>query len=166
MDRTDSFVSEAAGHFKDMLEASNDQPFEISLRCDPQIDIHIKRIMMSSKGRCQGTGCLISQDRCLNLQKSPVFQKMTNRAQQYGSHQDDLSAFLIGNQIKITLAITQLGICQAMPLFRQFSQRLSQKSIAFHLQRTFTAVGSKHGSGKTKEITDIYNFMKKIILLF
>ena len=50
----DAFVAEAAVDLEDLLEAAHDEPLQVELRCDPQVEVHVQGIVVGDEGPGRG----------------------------------------------------------------------------------------------------------------
>ena len=65
--RADAFVAEVAVDLVDALQAAHDQPLQVQFGCDPQIQVHVERVVVGDKGTCHGAARQRLHHRSLNF---------------------------------------------------------------------------------------------------
>ena len=118
-----AFVAEVASDFKNALKTADDQLFEIQLRSNAQIQVHIQRVMMRDKRFGIGAAHNRMQHRRFDFQKVVSFKITADGRGDFTTLFVDFTAFVVHDKINVTLTITSLNVRQAVEFFRQRLQR-------------------------------------------
>ena len=116
-----ALVAENAPDLKDAVEAADDEALQIELEGDSEVELHVKRVMVSPKGTRRGTAGHGLQHRRFDLDEAPAAQEGPRFIDHAASGQKDLHHLGIGDQIEIALPIAQLDVAQTVVLLGQRS---------------------------------------------
>ncbi len=119
-----TLVPENASDFVNTVKSPDDKPFEIKLRLDPQVHIHIKGVMMSNKRTRGGSRFDSMQNGCIDFYESESVQIVPYLFEYKTSLYKSLSDGRIHNKIDIALTVSHILILKPMPFFRQRQKRL------------------------------------------
>ena len=111
--------------------------------------------MVGAKRFCGGATGDRLQDRRLHLPKPALLKKAPGLANNRDAFCKDFPRTLVGEKIKITLAIARLNVLQSVPFLRERPQGLGQQLKRPHFQRRLTGFREKARSLDANKITDI-----------
>src|ERR1043166_7780059 len=102
-----SFVAKVAIDFENLVEAADEEPFQIQLRRDPQIKIESERLVMRAEWlRRRAAGDRL-QHRRFNFQKTAIFEEAARLAHDGDALGKNFAGPLVRDQIEIALAVTR-----------------------------------------------------------
>ena len=149
------FVAEVAVDFVDALEAADDEALQIQLRRDPQVHVHIERIVMRDEGLGRGAAGNRLHHGRLDFEEVERIQVTAQEADDPGAGHEDIAARFVDNEVNIALPIARLGVGQAVPLVRQRPQRLHQQAQAVDAHRQLVGLGAKQHPAGADDVADI-----------
>ncbi|OQA02059.1 MAG: hypothetical protein BWY71_00165 [Planctomycetes bacterium ADurb.Bin412] len=138
---TDPLVAEIPVHLEYFFHPADQEPFQIEFGCDPQIQIHIQRVMMGNErlgSRSAGNGL---HHGGFHLLEPAPGQKFPDRLDDGGPVPEGGHDLRIGKQIHIPLPVPKLHILQAMPFFRRGQGCLAQQFEGSHPDRDLPGLG-------------------------
>ena len=128
--RRHALVPEVARQLVDPLHAADDQPLQIQLRRDPQVEVHVERVVMRDKRpRRRAAGNRLHHRR-LDLDEAARVEERADRGDRAGPHLEDAPAFRRHDQVEVALAVARLDVLQSVPLLGQRQMALGQKDQA------------------------------------
>src|ERR1035437_5650163 len=163
--RGNAFVAEVAVEFENLYEARDRQPLEIKLGCDAQIEIHIERIVVGYERARRGAARDRVHHRSFDLDIAPVKKKLADSLDDARAQHEGLPGFLIRAQIKITLAVADLLVGQAVEFFGQRAQRFRQQLYLPDSDREFIGLGLEQHAFDANDVADVVMF-ERCVLLF
>ena len=98
------------------------------------------------------------EDRCLDFEEAVVRIPLANGAHHSRALDESIFDFRIDHEVKVSLAITLFFVGEAMPFFRQWTQRLGQHREMQDADGEFTGVGRENDTFDTKDITEVDEF--------
>ena len=108
----DALVSEILADLVDPLEPPDDQPLQIELGGDSQIQVDVQLVVMCDEGLCEGAAVRWLQDRCLNLHEAVFVEPAADRRDQLASKQEVAPGLLVDQQVEVALPVPRLRIHQ------------------------------------------------------
>ena len=119
-----AFVAEVAVEFENFRVAADQQALEEKLRRNAQRERHAKRVVMRLERTRRRAARDILQHWRLDLEKSPVLQKLADLGKHQRTRHEEVRALRVAHQVEVTLAVFRLTIGEAMELVGHRSQRL------------------------------------------
>ena len=117
--RRDAFVAEIAVDLVNALEAADDQPLQIQLGGDPQIQIDVERVVMRPERTRHRAARNRLHHRRLDLEVAARIEELAQRREHLAAHLEHLARLGIHDQIQIALAVANLDVRQPVPLLGQ-----------------------------------------------
>src|ERR1700757_338362 len=114
----DPFVTKVAVHLEYLGKSADQKAFKIELRRDAQEKIDSQRVMMSLKRLSRSTAGHRLHHRRFHLDKTAVIKELPDLTEHPAPDQECPPRLRICDQVKITLAVPDLDIGDAMPLIR------------------------------------------------
>ena len=124
-------VAEVPVELVDALEPPDQQPLEVQLGGNAQEQIDIEGVVVGREGPRQRAAVLRLHDRRFHLDESAGVQMRAQGAQRRGAAAKHLAHVVVGGQVKVALAIANLGVLQAVPLLGQRPQGLGQQGKTY-----------------------------------
>ena len=159
--RIDAFVPEAAVHFIYAFETADEKPLQVQFRCNTQVYIHIKRIVMRNK-RTRGN---IMEHRGFHFKEIFLIEIFANTLDNTRTHDESLCNFRIYDEVEIPLSVSCFFICKAMKFFRQRAERFGKERPFFYAYRNFTGMRREYVTLYADDIPYIEKF-KEFIRFF
>ncbi len=156
----DALVAEVPRDLVDALQPADDQPLEVELRRDAQIQVAVQRVVMRHEGARGGAAVQRLQDRCLDLDEAVAVQELAHRGEHAGARDEDRELHVaVGDQVQIALAVACLGIEElevaARALGRQRAQCLGQQLVVIHAQRLLAGLRREEGAAGLQKVAKI-----------
>ena len=112
----DAFVAEVSVDLVDAIEAADEQPLQIELGGDPQVEIHVERIVVGLERPRDGAARDGLHHRRFHLEEPPRVEELPQRLDHTRAKQEDRARVGIDHEIHVALAIARLDVLQAVPL--------------------------------------------------
>ena len=114
----DSLIAKISIQLENLTESTYQEPLEVKFGSDPQVKVQTQRFVTGLEWLCcRSTGNCLQHWR-LHFDKTAILQEMANFADNDEALRKNLARIIVGDQIKIPLAVTCLDILQAMPFLR------------------------------------------------
>ncbi len=114
----DSFISKITVDFIHSFQSSNEQSLQIKLGCYAQEHFHIIGIVHALKRTAAGAARHGLQHGSFHLQKFTLIKESADQGNDLAALNKNISDGRIDNEIDVTLAVADLDVLKAMPLFR------------------------------------------------
>ena len=118
---------------RNALEPAHDEPLEVQLGRDPQVDVEVQCVVVGderSRQRPAGDGM---QQRGLDLDEATALQKAAGLGHDPATGLKHPPAVFVGPQVGVALAVTEVGVGDALPLVTETPAGLGQEMPAVHL---------------------------------
>ena len=112
------------------LHAADDQAFQIELRRDAQIKLHVERVVMRDKRpRRRAAGNRLHHGR-FDLDEAARVEERADGGHRLGAHLEDTARVGVDDQVEVPLPVARLDVLQAMPLFGKRQVALGEEHHA------------------------------------
>ena len=163
--RRDAFVAEIAVDLVHAVHAADDQPLQVKLRRDAQVQIGVERVVVGDERlghRAAGDGM---HHRRLDFDEAVAVEETPHRLHDLRAFDEHLAHIGIHRQINVTAAIASFDILQSVPLLGQWEQVFYQEGDLFHVDRKFIRTGAKEVALHSDVVTDVEQFVELKTLL-
>ena len=109
-----ALIAEVAIDLKDFLEPPHGKPLEIKLGGNPQIHLHIQRVVVRNEGSRGGAARDGVKHWRLDLNELPLGKKLPDELNGGRTHSENLAHLRIHDEINISLPITHFLIDEAV----------------------------------------------------
>jgi len=135
--RRDPLVAEIAVELEDPLHPAHDEPLEVELRRDPQVEVLPQGVVVRLEGLGHGPpGHGLHHGR-LHLEEVPVVQERPDEPDDPAARLEDILDLRVDDQVEVALSVADLHVRQPVPLFRQGPQALGEEPQPLGLDREF-----------------------------
>src|SRR5574344_491815 len=160
----ESFVAEYTSDLIDSLHTAHDQSLQIQFKRNTKLYILIECIVMCLERTGGSAAGICHQHRCLHFQEVLTVEIAADGTDDLRTLYKGLTDILVHDQICITLSVTDIGIGQSVPFFRQRLQALGHQCHLFCMNGDFTGLCLEHKSLYPYNIADIKLFKISIRL--
>ena len=151
----DPFVAPDATDLEDSLEAADDQPLEVQLGCDAEVEVEVERVVVRHERPCRRAAQLDAQGRCLHLDESAFFEESPDRGDRGEPDLEHTPRLGVHDQIDVALPEARVDVGQAVPLVGQRTQRLGEQLERADLDRQLASACGHHGALDTHPVAEI-----------
>ena len=151
----DAFVAEVPADLVDALQAAHQQPLEVQLQRDPQLEVGIERVVMGRERLGQRPTGHGLQDRRLHLRVPAIVELAADRPQHGGARRDVLTGRRVGDEVQVAPPLLEIGVLQAMPFLRERTERLRQHGERIHLERQLAPPRPNDVPGGADDIAEV-----------
>jgi hypothetical protein len=123
----DPFVAKVLPHLVDAIEPADDQPLQVELGRDPQVEIPVECVVMGHKRPGQRAAVERLQHRGLDLQEAALVEPLAGRPDGGGALGEELTRLRVGDEVELATAIARLGVLKTVELVRRRAQALRQE---------------------------------------
>mmetsp|Transcript_49299 Transcript_49299/g.107571 ORF Transcript_49299/g.107571 Transcript_49299/m.107571 type:complete len:225 (-) Transcript_49299:549-1223(-) len=119
MSQINALVSELTAYLVNTVQPSNNEHFQVELRCNSHVQIQIQVVVMGDEWSGRSPASNHVHHRRLHLKETSCVQIATNVSCDLRSEHKGPSNVLIHDKIKIPLTVSHLLIFEASPLLRR-----------------------------------------------
>src|SRR5438477_3697752 len=153
--RGDAFVPEVAVDLEDLLEAADDEALEIQLRRDPQVQVHVERVVV----RLEGTRDRAARDRLhhrrLDLEEAALDEEVAHRLHELRADLERAPRLGIDDEVDVALAIALLHVGEPVEFLRQWPQRLGEEPDLLRVDRELALVGLEDAPRDAEDVSEV-----------
>ena len=121
-------VAEGAADLVDPVIAAHQQPLEVQLGSDAQLQVHVQGVVVGLEWFGRGAAQHRVQHRRLHLQKVPLIEEGADELDHVAALAEDLGHVRVGHQVHVPLAVAGLLVLEAAPLGRRRAHGLGQQA--------------------------------------
>ncbi len=158
MPRRDALVAEDPADLEHALHAAHDQPLVVQLERDPQIEVHVERVVMRDERPGMGATRFEMQHRRLDLDEAFVVQCASEAGDDGVADLEVAARLLVDDQVGVTLTKSCVDIGQAVPFVGQRAHGLRQQLHGGRLDRQLALAGGHHRAVHTDPVAEIERF--------
>ena len=122
MARGDAFVAEVAVDFENLFETTDHQTFQVELRRDAQIKLHVERVVMGDEGACRGAAGDRVHHRRFDFEEAALQEQRAHRLDDARAQDEIQPRVFVADEIDVTLAIFLFLIGEAVIFLWQRTQ--------------------------------------------
>ena len=126
--RRHALVPEVAVDLVDAIETAHDEPLEIELRRDAQIQVHVERVVMRDERSCRSAAGNRLHHRRFDLDEPPRVEEVAQRLDDARAEQEHATRIGIDDEVDVSLAVPGLYVLEAVPFLRQRAQSLGEEA--------------------------------------
>jgi len=161
------FVAKVAPYLIDGIVHPDQQPLEIQLKADPQVEVLVKLVVVGDKRPGRRPAIERLQDRRFDFQKALAIQEAAQRADHPRPLAEDLAHIRVHGQIGVPLAVAGLLVAEgpkaadrAVSLYllldnRQRADRLGQQPQLIDLDGNLPGARAHHDPTRLDEIVQL-----------
>src|SRR6185369_2357967 len=146
------------------IQPSDDQSLQIQLRCNPQKQRHVERIVVRAEWLGQRTSCDGMKNGRLHFEVTLVIQKAAQLADNQAAFDKHLADIRVRHQVDVASAISDFDIRKAVPFFGKRKQTFCKEFNSRGMHGQFPGSRSKHPALHTDEVSDVEQLVKLKIL--
>jgi hypothetical protein len=153
-------VPEAAPDLVDPVQAPHQEPLQVQLRRDPEIEIHVEGVVVRLEGLGDGAAPHRVEERGLHLQEPLVVQEAADLLHHQRPGTKHVAHVGVGEEIHVALAVALLHVGEAVPLLGRRQERLAHVLVAIGADRQVTL----HGADERAEDRDVVREIEELEL--
>ena len=151
-----ALIAEVAVDLEDLVGQPGDKrTLEVQLGRNAQVHVELERVVVCLEGlrRCAAIDRM--QHRGFNFHETFVFHEAADAGDDLRALLEAELRILVGQDIKMALAVAQLDVGETMPFFRHRQQRFGQHGDLMGVDREFAALGAPDLTGHADDVTEI-----------
>ena len=133
--RRQALVAEHPADLEDAVHAADDQPLEVQLERDAQVQRHVERVVVGDERAGVGAAGLDVQHGRLDLGEAAVAERAPEAGDHLVAHVERPPGVGVDDEVDVALAEAGVGVGQAVPLVGQRAQRLGEQREVLDLHR-------------------------------
>src|SRR5437763_912545 len=115
----DTFVAEVLANLVDPFEPADDEPLEVELSGNAEVERLAELIVHCRERPCEGAAVARLQNRCLDLNESVRVQETTDRRNHPRAKNEVGARLLVHQQVEIALAVPELDVGETVEDVRE-----------------------------------------------
>ena len=151
----EALVAEVLAQLVDALEPADDQPLEVQLGGDPQVEVAVERVVVGGERPRQRAAVERLQHRRLDLQEAALVEPAAHRRDHLRAQDEQLARLLVGDQVELAAAVAGLGVLEPVELVRRRRERLGQQLPAGGRQRQLAAAALEGGAVDPDDVAEV-----------
>ena len=151
-----ALVAEDPADLVDALQPAHDEPLEVELQGDPQVQVDVVGVHVGRERPGVGAAVQGLQDRRLDLEIAALVQFLPDGAGDGRADLRHLAGLRIRDQVQVALPDPGLRVAQAPVLVRQRPQRLGRDGVGVGQDRQLAAARGDHLAGHPDVIADVH----------
>ena len=151
----DPLVPEVTVDLEHPFDAADDQPLEVQLGRDPQVELEVEGVVMGDEGPGQRAAGDRLHHRRLDFEEAACRQELAHRRDGPAARLEDAADFGIHRQVEIALAVARLDVAQAVPLLGQRQVALGQERERRGPHRQLVGLGAEEVAGDADVVADV-----------
>ena len=110
----DALVAEVLADLVDALETTDDQPLQVELGRDPQVEVGVELVVVRHERMREGAAVARLQHRGLDLDEPVGIQVAPDRGDDAAAHEEVGARLLVHQQVEVALAVARLRVGEAV----------------------------------------------------
>jgi hypothetical protein len=151
----DALVAEVPADLVDALEAADDQPLEVELDGDAEVERAVELVVMGRERARLAAAVDRLQHRRLHLDEPPGVEPAAHRGHGAGAQHGVGAALLVHDQVEVAPAEAHLRVGQSVPLLGQRPHALGEQLPAAHAQRQLAAAAAEDLAVDPDQVADV-----------
>ena len=151
----DALVAEVLADLVDALEPTHDQPLEVELGGDAQVQIAVQGVVMRRERARHGAAVERLQDGRLDLDEALVVQEATDGGDHPGARDEPLARLRVGHEVQLAVAVARLDVGEAVVLVGRRAQGLGQQLKGVDAQRQLAAPRHERGAVDPDQVAEV-----------
>src|SRR5580658_2597223 len=160
MDRVDAFVAEVAVDFVYAVEPAHRESFQVQLRSNSQVQIHIKGVVMRHERSRRRASENRVHHRRLDLDVSAVVEKSPQLADRLCAAKKDFASPLVHDQVEIAAPVALFRVGETVPFFRKRQKGLVEELELFHPNGQLVGLRPKQVARDANNVAEIQKLKK------
>ncbi len=129
-----AFVAEIAANLEHAVDPADEQPLQVKLQRDAQVKIAAQRVVMRHERlRRRAAGNRLHHRR-LDFHEAARMEKLSDLANDFAAHQENVLHFRIRHEIEVALAIANFRVFEPVVFGRRRTQRLGENCKSWNGQ--------------------------------
>ena len=151
----DALVAEDPADLEHALHATDDQPLEMQLECDAQVQLHVERVVVRDERAGMGAAGFEMQHRRLDFDESLVVQRSSEAGDDLVADAEGAAGLFVDDQVGVPLPEPRVDVGEAVPLVRHRPDGLRQQLDTLHLDAELTLPRRHDGALSTKPVAEV-----------
>ncbi len=123
----DAFVPEVLAELVDALDPADDEPLQVELRRDPQVQVAVEVVVVRNEGPRQRAAVDRLEDGRLDLDEPLAVKPAPRFGDHLGARDEAVANLRVCDQVLLAVAIAEIGVLQARPLVGRRAQALGEQ---------------------------------------
>ena len=149
-----AFVAEVLAELVDPLEAAHDEPLEVELGGDAEVEVAIERVVVRDERARRRAAVERLQHGRFDLEKARVVEASANACHHAGARDEALARRRVRHQIEVALAVSDLDVLQAMVAIRKRQAAGRELDPLGHLDAQLASTRAAGDAGDADQIAN------------
>ena len=150
-----ALVAEVLGDLVHLLEAADDQPLQVELVRDAEVDVLVEVVRVRHERLGEGAAVARLQDRRLDFEEPFDVEVGANRGDHPAANGGVAPRLLVHQQVEVPLAVANLGVGDAVERVRQRAVDLAEQHELVDGDRGLAATGLRRSSAHADEVSEV-----------
>ena len=159
-----ALVAENPADLIDLVQTTNDQPLEVQLRGDAQVQLLVQGVMVGDERSGVGAGRDRHQYRRIHLDEAAAIQETADATDDAAAPHEGVGDLGVCDEVEVALAVTGFDIPQPVPFFGQGPHALGENGQAMGLNGRLAGAGAHHVAVDTEKIPEVKVLQQGVLL--
>ena len=150
-----ALVAEDAPDLEHPLHAADDQPLEVQLERDAQVEVDVERVVVRDERAGVGAAGFDVQHRRLDLDEPALVQGAAEAGDHGVADLERPARLVVDDQVGVALAEPGVGVGEPVPLVGHRSDRLGEQLDLLGLDRQLALAGGHHGARDADPVAEV-----------
>ena len=150
-----ALVAEVLAELVDALEAADDQPLQVQLGGDTQVELAVERVVVGGERPGRRPAVKRLQNRRFDLDEALGVEEAAHGRDHPSAGDEQLARVLVGDQVELAPAKARLDVGQPVVLLGRGSERLGQQREVLDPQRQLAAPGHEGDAVDADQVAEI-----------
>ena len=153
--RGDALVAEHAADLEDPLHAADDEPLQVQLERDAQVELHVEGVVVRGERPGVRAARLHVKHRGLHLDVAAVRESAAEAGDGGVAHLEHAAGLLVHDEVRVALAVAGVGVGDSVPLVGEGTDRLGEQFARRDLHREFPLAGGHDGAAHPHPVAEV-----------
>src|SRR3954451_11481805 len=150
-----SLVAEVLADLVHALEAADDEPLEVELDRDAQVEVAVEGVVVGRERARDPAAVDRLEHRRLDLHDPARVEEGADRGDDLRARDEELARLLVGDQVELAVAEAGLDVRQPVVLLGRGTQRLGQQRVVVEPQRQLAAAAAEDRAVGADQVAEV-----------
>ena len=151
----DALVAEDPPDLEHPLHPADDQPLQVQFERDPQVQVHVERVVMCDERPRVGAACIDVEHGGLDLDEAVAVQRAAEARDHRMADLEGATGLVVHDQVRVPLPEARVGVGETVPLAGHRAHRLREQLDRDGFHRELTLPGGHHGAGRADPVAEV-----------
>ena len=153
--RRDAFVAEVAVDLEHLLEAADDEPLQVELRRDAQVELHVERVVVRHERPRRGAARDRMHHRRLDFEIAARDEELADRLHDLRALDEHVARLRIGDEVDVALPVALLLVGRGRGTSPAAAAAPSRAAASRRLDRQLAGLGLEQRARRADDVAEV-----------